>query len=117
MNPNAERRRALELLAGAAQGSTETIMFAHGFKVELLVDLVRSGLATGEPEIVHAGRQPIEVVSARILPAGRPVLAVRSRALGPERGAEANYVRARHKPQSQSPAETPQITANPPHIS
>jgi hypothetical protein len=42
------RRRALELLAASADGATEAIMLAHGFTMEMLVDLVRAGLATGE---------------------------------------------------------------------
>ena len=35
-------------------------MLAHGFTIEMLIVLVRDGFATATPEIVHAGRRPIE---------------------------------------------------------
>jgi hypothetical protein len=41
----AEQNRALQLLAGSPHGCTEAIMLAHGLAAELLVDLVRDGLA------------------------------------------------------------------------
>src|SRR5262245_26250681 len=47
--PNPARRRALELLAASNDGATEAIMAAHGFTVEQLVELVRSGLASATP--------------------------------------------------------------------
>ena len=59
---SADRRRALRLLAGSSQGRTEAILLAHGFTIEMLIVLVRDGLATATPETVHAGRRPIEVV-------------------------------------------------------
>ena len=33
-----DRRRALELLAGSADGCTEALMLAHGFTIPLLVE-------------------------------------------------------------------------------
>jgi hypothetical protein len=54
--PPATRRRALELLAASRDGATEAIMLAHGFTMEMLVDLVRGGLATTKAERVVAGR-------------------------------------------------------------
>jgi hypothetical protein len=72
---NAERNRALRLLAAAPNGATEAIMLAHGFTTDLLVDLVHEGLATATPETVHAGKRPIEVVRVRITDAGRLALA------------------------------------------
>jgi hypothetical protein len=36
------RRRALELLAGSRDGMTEAMLLAHGFMVDMLVDLIRS---------------------------------------------------------------------------
>ena len=42
----AERRRALELLDASCDGCTEAIMQARGVTIEMLVDLVRDGLAT-----------------------------------------------------------------------
>jgi hypothetical protein len=50
-------------------------MLAHGFTIELLTVLVREGLATAAPEIVHAGKRPIDVVRVRITDAGRLALA------------------------------------------
>lgn len=47
---NADRRRALELLDASPDGCTESIMLAHGFTVDLLVELVRAGLATAQTE-------------------------------------------------------------------
>ena len=44
--PKPERRRALELLAASPDGCSEAIMLAHGFTVDFLVDLIRSGMAT-----------------------------------------------------------------------
>jgi hypothetical protein len=41
-------RRALELLAASADGATEAIMLAHGFTVEMLVELIRAGALCGE---------------------------------------------------------------------
>jgi hypothetical protein len=72
---SAERHRALEILAGSSLGVTEAILLAHGFTTEMLTVLVRDGLATATPEIVHAGKRPIEVVRVRINDAGRLALA------------------------------------------
>jgi len=44
--PKPERRRALELLAASPDGCSEAIMLAHGFTVDFLVDLIRTGMAT-----------------------------------------------------------------------
>ena len=52
-----DRRRALRLLADAPEGVTEALMLAHGFRVELLVDLCLAGLATAKPEHIRAGRR------------------------------------------------------------
>ena len=54
-------------------------MLAHGFTVEFLVDMVRAGLATAQPERMRAGGHPIEVTRWRITDAGRRVLAERAK--------------------------------------
>jgi hypothetical protein len=59
--PKPDRRRALEVLAGNRDGVPEAIMLAHGFSIELLVELVHSGLATASTDRMIAGRHPIEV--------------------------------------------------------
>jgi hypothetical protein len=69
-----DRRRALGVLAGATEGVTEALMLAHGFRVELLVDLCLAGLATARPEHMRAGRRTMEVVRMKITDAGRQAL-------------------------------------------
>ena len=71
---SADQRRALRLLGSSSHGCTEAILLAHGFTIEMLIILVGDGLATATPEIVHAGRQPIEVVRVGITDAGRQAL-------------------------------------------
>ena len=73
--PQPDRRRALELLAASHDGATEAIMLAHGFTVELLVELIRAGLATATAERLAAGERAMEVARVRITEAGRQVLA------------------------------------------
>src|SRR5262245_407457 len=46
--PKPNRRRALELLAASPEGCTEALMLANGFPVEMLVELIRTGLASAE---------------------------------------------------------------------
>jgi hypothetical protein len=66
------RRR---ITARCHRGATEAIMLAHGFTAELLVDLVRDGLATAARGIVCAGNRPIEVTRLTITDVGRQALA------------------------------------------
>jgi hypothetical protein len=68
---NVEQRRALELLASCRDGRTESILLAHGFTIEQMVELLRAGLATATPERVIAGGKPIEVARGRITEVGR----------------------------------------------
>jgi len=72
--PPATRRRALELLA-ASPGATEAILVAHGLTIDLLVELVRAGLATAKAERVMAGGRSMQVTRVRITEAGRRALA------------------------------------------
>ena len=69
-----ERRRAFRLLAGEPEGVIEATMLAHGFRVELLVDLCIAGLATATPERTVAGGRRVEVVRMKITEAGRRAL-------------------------------------------
>jgi hypothetical protein len=48
--PKPDRRRALELLASCRDGCTEATMLAHGFTIEILVELVRDDLASAHAE-------------------------------------------------------------------
>jgi hypothetical protein len=67
------RQRALRLLAGCPDGSTESILLAHGFSLSLLAELVRDGLATATMERVGRGKK-IKVVCLRITEAGRKAM-------------------------------------------
>jgi hypothetical protein len=49
-------------------------MLAHGFRVELLVDLCIAGLAIATPERMVAGARRVEVVRMKITEAGRQAL-------------------------------------------
>jgi hypothetical protein len=69
-------RRALELLASCRDGCTEAMMLAHGFKTEMVVELLRAGLATATAERVVAGKHRIEVARLRITEAGRRALVI-----------------------------------------
>jgi hypothetical protein len=50
-----QRRRALELLEASIDGCTEAIMLAHGFSIDMMVELINAGLATAKPERIVAG--------------------------------------------------------------
>jgi hypothetical protein len=76
--PKPNRRRALELLAGTRDGMTEAMLPAHGFMVDILVDLIRAGLATAKTERMVAGGRPMEV-ALRITDAGRRSLVERAK--------------------------------------
>jgi hypothetical protein len=55
-------------------------MLAHGFTVELLVELMRAGFATAKGERVRAGGKSIKAARLRITEAGRRALAKAERA-------------------------------------
>ena len=73
--PKPDRRRALELLAASPDGCTEALMFANGFRftAELLIELVRAGLASAHAERMVADGRMMEV--ARMSEAGWQALA------------------------------------------
>jgi hypothetical protein len=72
--PPATRRRALELLAASPDGATEAILLARGLSIDVLVELVRAGLATAKAERVMAGGRSMEVARVRITDEGRRAL-------------------------------------------
>jgi hypothetical protein len=49
-------RRALELLAGSADGCTEEFLFAHSFTDATIAGLVDTGLVTAKTKRVLAGQ-------------------------------------------------------------
>src|SRR5262249_10730490 len=65
-----ERRRALELLAQCRDGYTETMMFAHGFSIDMIVELINSGLATAKTDWFVDGGYRGERARMRITEAG-----------------------------------------------
>jgi len=69
--PKPDRRRALELLAASRDGCTEAIMLAHGFTVELMVDLCIAGLAIATVERMVVGGRTVDIVRLKITEAGR----------------------------------------------
>jgi hypothetical protein len=72
---SAERRRALEMLAGAGpHGVTEGLMLTNGFTIEMMVDLINGGLAFAVTESVQAGRDMIPVTKVKITDGGRRAL-------------------------------------------
>jgi hypothetical protein len=70
-----DRRRALTVLAGSAEGCTEAILLAHGFPSVLVAELIHAGLATAHRERMGRGGRPVEVTRIMITEAGRRALA------------------------------------------
>jgi hypothetical protein len=58
------------LLAASPDGCTEALMFANGFTAELLVELVRAGLASAHAERMVAGGKMTELARVKISEAG-----------------------------------------------
>jgi hypothetical protein len=73
--PKPDRRRALELLAASPDGCTEALMFANGFTAELLVELMRAGLASAHAERMVADGRMMEAARMKISEAGWQALA------------------------------------------
>ena len=72
---SAEKRRALEMLAIAGlHGCTGAAMFARGFTIDILADLVRDGLATARRETLTVGRRKITIARVWIADAGQQAL-------------------------------------------
>jgi hypothetical protein len=77
-----ERRRALELLVPCRDGCTETTMLAHGFSIDMMVELINLGLATVQTEWFVAGGYQGERARVRITEAGRRALSEQLAARG-----------------------------------
>jgi hypothetical protein len=72
MTLTAEHRHALRLIADAVpRGCTESILMANAVTIEVMVELIKLGLATATPEHVKAGGKKIEVSRLRITEEGR----------------------------------------------
>ena len=68
--PKPDRRCALELLAASPESCTEALMFANGFTAELLIELVRAGLASAHAERMATDGKMTEVARVKISEAG-----------------------------------------------
>jgi hypothetical protein len=81
------RRRALELLAAHPNGCTEAILAAENIPAEVLINLVRSGLAVARSELFEDDDGAVEVTRVWIAESGKLEL-VRSpeRKAPPKRG-------------------------------
>jgi hypothetical protein len=72
---SAEQRRVLEMLATAGlHGCTGASLFARGFTIDMLADLVRNGLATARRETMKVGKRKITVARVWIADAGQRAL-------------------------------------------
>jgi hypothetical protein len=58
-----------------AERCSETLLLAHGFTIEQLVELGRAGLITATADCVVTGAHEFEVATLRITEAGRKALA------------------------------------------
>jgi hypothetical protein len=74
-SPGLTAAARVELLASCRDGCTEAMMLAHGFSIEMMVEMINAGLATATAERVVAGSRKIEVARVKITDAGRRVLA------------------------------------------
>jgi hypothetical protein len=72
---SAEQRRVLEILATAGlHGCTGAALFARGFTIDMLADLVRDGLATARRETLTVGKRKITIARVWIADAGQQAL-------------------------------------------
>ena len=68
------RNGALRLLAENPGGCTAARMVAHGFILEVLIELIVAGLATTQTEQMGRASQPMGRTHFRITEAGRRAL-------------------------------------------
>jgi hypothetical protein len=74
-----EEHRLLEMLDGSADGSTDAVLRAHGFELDVLISLVSAEFATATPERVFGAGKPVEIPRVQITDAGRRALADQER--------------------------------------
>jgi hypothetical protein len=71
------RRRALELIAAHPQGCTEAVLAAENVPVDVLIELVQSGLVTAINERLEDEDGAVEVTRVWITEAGKRVFVAR----------------------------------------
>jgi hypothetical protein len=69
-----DERRLLELLADSAEGCTDALLMARGFKLDVLISVVSAEFATALPERTLAAGKPVDGTRVRITDAGRRAL-------------------------------------------
>ena len=72
-----DEHRLLELLAKSADGATDALLQAHGFKLDVLISIVSAELATAQPERALSAGKAVGGTRVRITDAGRRALADR----------------------------------------
>ena len=72
---SAEQLSALEVLADAGTwGCTGVMLFAYGFRINLLIGLIRDGLATTRRETMRVGTRKVRAARVWITEAGQGAL-------------------------------------------
>ena len=74
-----DERCLLEMLAGSTDGTTDALLTAHGFKLDVLISIVSAEFATATPERTFAAGKPVESTRVKITEAGRRALADQGR--------------------------------------
>jgi hypothetical protein len=70
-----EQRQVLEILAAVGLRSCDgPTLLAHGFRIDMVADLVHDGLATARCETMRMGARKIRIARLRITDAGRRAL-------------------------------------------
>ena len=68
----AEQRQALEILAAAGlHGCAGATLLGHGFRIDMLADLVGDGLATARRESIRLEKRKITIACICITEAGQ----------------------------------------------
>jgi hypothetical protein len=62
----ADELRVLDMLAGSADGSTDALLAAHGFELDVLIRIVSADFATATPERTCAAGRPVETTRVKI---------------------------------------------------
>jgi hypothetical protein len=60
--------------AGCLSCSTDALLIAQGFTLDMLVSLVRRGFVTAQPERTFAAGKPVDRARVKITAAGRLVV-------------------------------------------
>jgi hypothetical protein len=70
-----QERRVLQMLAAAESGCSDALLLAYGFRLEMILGLVSSGLAAASAELAFVADHPVELTRVKITEAGGRALA------------------------------------------